>query len=107
MTGSDLSEADLWGTDLRGAVLTGCRLRDADLSTARLDGADLRGSDLGELTADAPRHLRGAIVSPGAGSADLRRAGRHRARAARARRRQRSSVSSLRTSFGADAPTRE
>ena len=42
-------------------------------ATPRLAGADLRGADLGELTDDAPRTLRGAIVSE-AQAADVCRA---------------------------------
>lgn len=63
IAGCDLSEAELWGADLREAVFTDCRLRDLDLSNTRLDGADLRSSDLGELGADSPRQLRGAVIS--------------------------------------------
>jgi len=62
-SGSDLTEAELRGTDLRDAVFDGCRLRHVDLSHTRLDGTDLRGADLGEITADSPRHLRGAVIS--------------------------------------------
>jgi uncharacterized protein YjbI with pentapeptide repeats len=63
LRGLDLSEADLRGADLREATLLDCTLRDVDLAHTRLAGADLRGADLGELTQDAPRTLRGAIVS--------------------------------------------
>ncbi|NMO91994.1 pentapeptide repeat-containing protein [Actinomycetospora sp. TBRC 11914] len=63
LRGLDLSEADLRGADLRDATLVGCTLRDVDLAHTRLTGADLRGADLGELTEDAPRTLRGAVVS--------------------------------------------
>jgi len=64
LTGTDLSEADLWGTDLRDAVFDNCRLRDTDLSHTKLHGADLRGADLGEITLDATTHLVGAVISP-------------------------------------------
>ncbi len=63
LRGLDLSEADLRGADLRDATLVDCTLRDVDLAHTRLGGADLRGADLGELTPDAPRTLRGAVVS--------------------------------------------
>jgi uncharacterized protein YjbI with pentapeptide repeats len=63
LRGVDLSEADLRGADLRDATLVDCTLRDVDLTHTRLTGADLRGADLGELAEDAPRTLRGAIVS--------------------------------------------
>ena len=63
LTRVDLSDADLSGADLRDVVLTDTKLRGTDLTRARLDGADLRGADLGELTADSPAVLRGAIVS--------------------------------------------
>jgi uncharacterized protein YjbI with pentapeptide repeats len=63
VTGSDLTETDLRGADLRDAVFENCRLREADLSETRLEGADLRGADLGEITADTPRQLRGAVIS--------------------------------------------
>ena len=73
LRGLDLSEADLRGADLRDATLLDCTLRDVDLAHTRLAGADLRGADLGELTDDAPRTLRGAIVSE-AQAADVCRA---------------------------------
>ncbi|HEY2204299.1 MAG TPA: pentapeptide repeat-containing protein [Pseudonocardia sp.] len=63
VTGSDLSEADLRGADLREAVFVDCRLRNTDLGHTRLTGADLRGADLGLLTEDSPRQLRGATIS--------------------------------------------
>lgn len=63
LTGSDLTEADLRGTDVRDAVFSRCRLHGIDLSHTRLDGADLRGADLGEITADMPNQLRGAVIS--------------------------------------------
>lgn len=73
LRGLDLSEADLRGADLRDATLVDCTLRDVDLAHTRLAGADLRGADLGELTEDAPRTLRGAVVSE-AQAADVCRA---------------------------------
>lgn len=60
---ADFSDADLRGADLREAVLDGCKLRGTDLTHARLDGADLSTADLGELTADTPAALRGAVIS--------------------------------------------
>lgn len=60
----DLSEADLRGADLREVVFERCRLRGMVLRDARLGAADLRSCDLGEVTADTPRELAGAIVSP-------------------------------------------
>ncbi|MGH3929081.1 MAG: pentapeptide repeat-containing protein [Pseudonocardiaceae bacterium] len=63
LTGSDLTEADLRGTDLRDAVFSRCLLRGVDLAHTRLDGVDLRGADLGEITADMPHQLRGAVIS--------------------------------------------
>lgn len=63
LSGTDLGEADLWGADLREAVFENCRLREVDLSNTRLEGADLRGADLGAITAEMPRHLRGAVIS--------------------------------------------
>ena len=73
LRGVDLSEADLRGADLRGATLLDCVLRDVDLAHTKLTGADLRGADLGGLAEDAPRTLRGAIVSE-AQAADVCRA---------------------------------
>lgn len=64
LTGVDLSDADLRGADLRGAVFVDCRLRGTDLSHTRLDAADLRGADLGQVSADTPRQLAGAVISP-------------------------------------------
>jgi uncharacterized protein YjbI with pentapeptide repeats len=73
LRGLDLSEADLRGADLRDTTLVDCTLRDVDLAHTRLTGADLRGADLGALTEDAPRTLRGAVVSA-AQAADVCRA---------------------------------
>jgi uncharacterized protein YjbI with pentapeptide repeats len=73
LRGLDLSEADLRGADLRDATFVDCTRRDVDLGHTRLTGADLRGADLGGLTEDAPRTLRGAIISE-AQAADVCRA---------------------------------
>ncbi|MFP5021831.1 pentapeptide repeat-containing protein [Pseudonocardia phyllosphaerae] len=69
VTGPALDEADLHDTGLAGLQLTGGSLAGANLRSVRLDGArlygaDLRTSDLGEITADTPAELRGAVVSP-------------------------------------------
>lgn len=77
LRGLDLSEADLRGADLRDATLVDCTLRDVDLAHTRLDGADLRGADLGGLTEDAPRTLRGAIVSESQAAEVCRALGLH------------------------------